>query len=185
MKIKNKIPDILTWCRVAAIVVVVMCYLSAPFWNTWHVTAGLLLILASITDWLDGYLARKWQVTSSFGAFLDPVADKVLVATTLLILVDHYHHWSMLIPAWLILMREVSMSALREWAVRQNMGDAIAVSWFGKVKTVIQLIAICSIVILLPALGSATYKALAVFFWIAAYFTCHSFVEYVRGMGRS
>eukprot|EP00613_Pedinella_sp_CCMP2098_P060357 CAMPEP_0171985696 /NCGR_PEP_ID=MMETSP0993-20121228/274487_1 /TAXON_ID=483369 /ORGANISM="non described non described, Strain CCMP2098" /LENGTH=254 /DNA_ID=CAMNT_0012638575 /DNA_START=63 /DNA_END=827 /DNA_ORIENTATION=+ len=109
-------------------------------WDIPHLRAGVF-VAASLTDFLDGYLARKMKTSSRFGAFLDPVADKLMVATALVLLSGE---WGMVVaaPAALILCREIGVSALREWMAEQQQRDVVKVSWAGKLKTVTQLIAI-------------------------------------------
>lgn len=137
------IPILLTWLRVALIPLVVgvfylphgMLSLSAQ-----GLASTLIFIVAAITDWLDGFLARRWNQTSAFGAFLDPVADKLMVAGALLILV-HLNRVDAVI-AFIIIGREITISALREWMAQIGASKSVAVSSLGKIKTVAQMIAI-------------------------------------------
>jgi CDP-diacylglycerol---glycerol-3-phosphate 3-phosphatidyltransferase len=109
----------------------------------WHrLLAAFVFILACVTDWLDGHIARKLNQTSRFGAFLDPVADKLLVTITLVILAASYPSPWYVIPAALIVAREVMVSALREWMAEHQQRDAVKVGKVGKVKTTFQMIAI-------------------------------------------
>lgn len=107
-----------------------------------RVIAAAVFILACITDWLDGHIARKYNQSSRFGAFLDPVADKMLVTITLVILAASYPSAWYVIPAAVIVAREVMVSALREWMAEHRQRDAVAVGMVGKVKTTFQMIAI-------------------------------------------
>jgi CDP-diacylglycerol--glycerol-3-phosphate 3-phosphatidyltransferase len=107
-----------------------------------HVLAAFVFILACVTDWLDGHVARKYNQCSRFGAFLDPVADKMLVTITLVILAASYPSPWYVVPAAVIVAREVMVSALREWMAEQRQRDAVAVGNIGKVKTTFQMIAI-------------------------------------------
>ncbi|MCK0152423.1 CDP-diacylglycerol--glycerol-3-phosphate 3-phosphatidyltransferase [Alcanivorax sp. S6407] len=134
------LPNILTLIRVVAIpVLVVVFYL--PFKWSDMVAAGLFLA-AGITDWLDGYLARKLNQTSPFGAFLDPVADKLIVGVALVVLVQvHATAW-LAVPAMVIVSREITVSALREWMAELGQRAKVAVSQLGKIKTVTQMTAI-------------------------------------------
>ena len=107
-----------------------------------HLMAAGVFIIACITDWLDGYVARKMNQCSRFGAFLDPVADKMLVAITLVMLAASYPSPWYIVPAALIVGREVFVSALREWMAEAQQRDAVAVGKIGKVKTTVQMIAL-------------------------------------------
>lgn len=129
-----------TCLRVLLIPVFMLVYYSAFEWH--HLVASGIFILACITDWLDGHTARRLKQTSRFGAFLDPVADKLLVAISLVILAASYPSPWYVIPAALIVAREVLVSALREWMAEQQQRDAVAVGMIGKWKTTIQMIAL-------------------------------------------
>jgi len=107
-----------------------------------HVLLTLVFVLAAVTDWLDGYLARKMNITSAFGRFLDPVADKLMVAAALIILVQWHPNIIMAIAAIVIISREIAVSALREWMAELGNRTSVAVSYVGKLKTTFQMIAI-------------------------------------------
>jgi CDP-diacylglycerol--glycerol-3-phosphate 3-phosphatidyltransferase len=107
-----------------------------------HLLASAIFIVACITDWLDGHTARRLKQTSRFGAFLDPVADKLLVAISLVLLAGSYTSAWYVVPAALIVAREVLVSALREWMAEQQQRDAVAVGVIGKWKTTLQMIAL-------------------------------------------
>lgn len=136
-------PIFLTWLRVAAIPLVAGIYYVPENWLSIHeknVIATALFIGAAITDWLDGYLARKWKQVSAFGAFLDPVADKLIVAAALLVLLNFDR-----VPIWVALViigREITISALREWMAQIGASASVAVHFVGKLKTAMQLVAI-------------------------------------------
>ena len=134
------IPNSLTLFRIA-LIPVFMLFFFLPF--KWAAPASALIFtLASVTDWLDGYLARKLGQFSSFGAFLDPVADKLMVVAALVLLVYYDGRVVMVIPAVVIIGREIAVSALREWMSELGSRASIAVSWLGKVKTTTQMIAV-------------------------------------------
>lgn len=134
------IPNSLTLFRIA-LIPVFMLFFFLPF--KWAAPASALIFtLASVTDWLDGYLARKLGQFSNFGAFLDPVADKLMVVAALVLLVYYDGRIVMVIPAVVIIGREIAVSALREWMSELGSRASIAVSWLGKVKTTTQMIAI-------------------------------------------
>jgi len=143
------LPTWLTLFRVALLpVMVVVFYL--PFQGH-NITAAIVFVLAAITDWLDGYLARRLNLTSAFGAFLDPVADKLMVAVTLFLLVEsHRGGWPgilMAITAAIIVGREISISALREWMAEIGMRATVKVAFVGKLKTVMQMIALVVLIV--------------------------------------
>lgn len=132
------VANLVTLSRIVLIpVVVALYYSSLPFGQ---LLATVVFVIASITDWLDGYLARKLQQTSEFGAFLDPVADKLLVVVVLILLVTV--HASLLAATALIIAREILVSALREWMATQGKREAVAVAFSGKLKTTVQMVAI-------------------------------------------
>lgn len=137
------IPNLLTWMRIFLIpVFVAVFYLSDHTLSPYHknLFATGVFLLASVTDWLDGYLARKLDQTSAFGAFLDPVADKLMVAAALLILVKLGRADALI--AFIIIGREITISALREWMAKVGASKSIAVSMLGKIKTTFQMLAL-------------------------------------------
>ena len=134
------LPNILTVIRIVVIpIIVVIFYL--PFQWAHYVTANLFF-LAGFTDWLDGYLARTWQQTSKFGSFLDPVADKLLVVVSLVLLVSDKTLHYIAIPALIIISRELVISALREWMAEVGARACVKVNFIGKLKTTAQMGAI-------------------------------------------
>ena len=134
------IPTLLTLFRIALIPIFVLTYYT-PFEYSNLIAATLFSIIA-LTDWLDGYLARSLNQSTSFGAFLDPVADKIAVVAALIILVEAYANWWITIPVIIIVLRELVVSALREWLSTINKADSVAVSKLGKIKTTLQLMSI-------------------------------------------
>ncbi|MGC2166595.1 MAG: CDP-diacylglycerol--glycerol-3-phosphate 3-phosphatidyltransferase [Gallionella sp.] len=137
------IPNLITWLRILLIpVFVTVFYLSEDTLSPHlkNLFSMSVFLLASITDWLDGYLARKLNQNSAFGAFLDPVADKLMVAAALIVLVELGR--ANAIIAFIIIGREITISALREWMAQLGEGKSVAVSMLGKVKTTFQMIAI-------------------------------------------
>ena len=137
------LPNLLTWQRILAIPLLVCVYL-VPF-NAWgehsrNLVATILFILASITDWLDGWLARRLGQQTELGAFLDPVADKLLVCVALVMLLDLGRINAGI--AIIIIGREITISALREWMASIGARKSVAVNWMGKVKTAVQMLAI-------------------------------------------
>lgn len=143
------LPTWLTLFRILLLpVMVAVFYWQFPGHN---ITAAVVFLLAAITDWLDGYLARRLDLTSAFGAFLDPVADKLMVAVTLFLLVEsHRGGWSgvvMAVTAAIIVGREISVSALREWMAEIGMRATVKVAFIGKLKTVMQMVALVVLIV--------------------------------------
>ncbi|MGB6056280.1 MAG: CDP-diacylglycerol--glycerol-3-phosphate 3-phosphatidyltransferase [Burkholderiaceae bacterium] len=137
------IPILLTWLRVALIPLVVGVFYLPDAWLTpFHkgVASTAIFIVAAVTDWFDGFLARRWNQTSAFGAFLDPVADKLMVAGALLVLVEFGRVNAVI--AFIIIGREIAISALREWMAQLGASKSVAVSSLGKIKTTAQMVAI-------------------------------------------
>ena len=133
-------PNTLTLARIALIPVIVLVFFLPYTWSP-PVTC-LIFAIAGFTDWLDGYLARRFNESSAFGRFLDPVADKLMVVTSLLLLLsDDPSRW-LTIAVIIIIGREIAISALREWMAEMGAGKHIAVSYIGKVKTTVQMLAI-------------------------------------------
>ncbi len=176
-------PILLTWLRIAAIPLFV-AVLYFPEWD-WlsqsaaNVIATTIFITAAITDWLDGYLARKWNQTSAFGAFLDPVADKLMVAAALIVLVELGRTDA--IVALIIVGREITISALREWMAQLGQSKNVAVSLMGKIKTVTQLVAIPFLIYDDYLFGVIDCRLVGrLFIWVAALLTMWSMVFYLK-----
>ena len=134
------IPTLMTLARIVAIPLIIGVYYLPMATETRNLVATSMFVLFAITDWLDGYLARKLNQTSAFGAFLDPVADKFLVCAALLVLLEmHRVH---VLVALVIVGREIAISALREWMAQLGAGKSVAVHMVGKLKTTVQMVAI-------------------------------------------
>src|SRR5579864_5715881 len=176
------LPIALTWLRIVLIPLFVGVYylpdslLSMPAKN-W--LAMSVFALAALTDWADGYLARKWGQTSAFGAFLDPVADKLMVAAALIVLV-----WLNRADMWLaiiIIGREIAISALREWMAQLGKARSVAVAMIGKVKTGAQMTAIIALLLWEPVIPGISTPLLGhVALWVAALLTLWSMFHYLR-----
>lgn len=134
------IPTLLTWTRIIAIPLLVGVFYVGLQESVQNMVATVMFVVFALTDWLDGYLARKLNQTSSFGAFLDPVADKFLVCASLLVLV-HLQRADVFV-ALIIIGREIAISALREWMAQIGASKSVAVHMIGKVKTTVQMVAI-------------------------------------------
>ena len=176
------VPILLTWLRIVLIPVFVAVYYLPEAWLTpatrnW--TAMWIFAAAAITDWLDGWLARRWGVTTAFGAFLDPVADKLMVAAALIVLVWLGRAETYL--AIIIIGREIAISALREWMAELGQGKSVAVAFIGKLKTVAQMTAIIALLLQEPLIpGIPTPLIGTVALWIAAILTLWSMFHYLR-----
>ncbi|SIS20525.1 CDP-diacylglycerol--glycerol-3-phosphate 3-phosphatidyltransferase [Aquipseudomonas alcaligenes] len=134
------IPNLLTLLRVALIPVFILFFYLPFSWSYW--AASAVFALAAITDWFDGYLARRWEQSTPFGAFLDPVADKLMVAVALVLLVEEHANLWLSLPAVIIIGREIVVSALREWMAELGARAQVAVSQLGKWKTAAQMVAL-------------------------------------------
>ena len=134
------LPTLLTWARIVAIPLLVGVFYSSLPPQTQNLVGTVLFVVFALTDWADGYLARRLNMTSSFGAFLDPVADKFLVTAALLVLVQ-LHRLDAFV-ALIIIGREIAISALREWMAQIGAARSVAVHMLGKLKTVVQMVAI-------------------------------------------
>ena len=173
------IPTILTWTRIVAIPLIVgVFYIDLPK-PTANLIATVLFVVFALTDWLDGYLARKLNQTSSFGAFLDPVADKFLVCASLLALV-HLGRVGVFV-ALIIIGREIAISALREWMAQIGAAKSVAVHMLGKLKTVVQMVAIPFLLfdgVLLGLIDTGVWGTWLI--WASAVLTVWSMVYYLQ-----
>lgn len=172
------LPNILTWIRIATIPVFVYCFFSDIDYA--RPIAGLLFGFAAITDLLDGYAARKLGLTSKFGAFLDPVADKLMVTIALVLLVQGDPRVTVAMIAVVIIGREITVSALREWMASVGERAQVAVSWMGKMKTTFQMFGIAFMVYELPILGVPIYVTGYWLLIIASVMTLWSMIAYLR-----
>ncbi len=134
------IPTLLTWARIASIPLIIGVYYLGWDMATKNLVATVLFVSFALTDWLDGWLARRLNQASAFGAFLDPVADKILVCASLLVLLEHGRVEALV--ALIIIGREIAISALREWMAQIGASRSVAVHMLGKLKTVSQMVAI-------------------------------------------
>lgn len=172
------IPTLLTWLRIVLIpVFVVIFYLPIDSARAW---TALIFILAAITDWLDGYLARLLNQTSALGAFLDPVADKLMVAMALVLLVQSDPTPWLAIPAAIIVCREIAVSALREWMAEIGARARVAVSVVGKIKTTAQMFAIILLLFQNPLAGLPTHTIGLILLYVAAGLTLWSMIVYIH-----
>ncbi|HEX9194449.1 MAG TPA: CDP-diacylglycerol--glycerol-3-phosphate 3-phosphatidyltransferase [Azonexus sp.] len=175
------LPILLTWLRIVAIPLLIAVYYLPASWAGSHerdVVATYIFLAAAFTDWADGFLARKLNQTSAFGAFLDPVADKLMVAAALIILVQLGRADA--IVAAIIIGREITISALREWMAKIGASKSVAVSMLGKVKTAAQMVAIPLLLYHAPFLGTDSRVLGSWLIWIAALLTLWSMGYYLR-----
>jgi len=173
------LPTLLTWARIVAIPLIVGIFYLNVHQPTRNLIATVLFVAVAITDWADGYLARKLNMTSSFGAFLDPVADKILVCASLLILLQQDRVDTFV--ALVIIGREIAISALREWMAHIGASRSVAVHMIGKVKTTVQLIAIPFLLydgVLFGVINTLTWGTWLI--WIAAVLTIWSMIYYLQ-----
>ncbi|WP_110458935.1 CDP-diacylglycerol--glycerol-3-phosphate 3-phosphatidyltransferase [Shewanella algidipiscicola] len=168
------VPIALTLFRLVLLPVFVVLFYVPYSWSPF--AAAFVFWLAAVTDALDGYAARKLQQSTRFGAFLDPVADKIMVTTALVMLVAEYNHIWLTLPALFMIGREIVISALREWMAEIGKRGSVAVSWIGKYKTAAQMVAIVGLI--WRPNDFLTYTAIALFY-VAAILTFWSMVSYI------
>lgn len=172
---KLNVPIFLTFFRVILIPFFVITFYLPFDWAPFVTT--LIFFIAAVTDWFDGFLARKWKQTTRFGAFLDPVADKVMVIAALVLIVEYQHTLWITIPAIIMISREIIISALREWMAEVGERSKVAVSWWGKWKTTAQMLALGG---LLWRYNTYMEIAAIVLLYIAAILTVWSMIQYLR-----
>lgn len=178
----RNIPNTLTWVRIAIVPLFVLLYYLP--WSWGHFFAALLFSIAAITDWLDGYIARHWQLSSRFGAFLDPVADKLMVAVALVLVVGEVPMPFLTIPAAIIVGREIIVSALREWMAEIGKRTSVAVSIIGKIKTTCQMIALIALLLYRPESPYILAVLGTVMLYVAGALTIYSMIIYIKSSWR-
>jgi CDP-diacylglycerol--glycerol-3-phosphate 3-phosphatidyltransferase len=171
------IPNSLTLIRIFLIPVFVVAFYLPFSWSNLLATA--IFSLAALTDLLDGYLARKLGQISKLGAFLDPVADKLMVAVVLVLVVQQHPTIWLALPAAVIIGREITVSALREWMAELGARRKVAVSFIGKFKTVLQMVALILLIYQEPLLGLPIFRLGMIALYIAAILTLVSMVQYL------
>ena len=177
------LPNILTFMRILMIPALVVVFYTPGQWMPF--LCAVIFGLAALTDWADGYLARKMDLTTPFGAFLDPVADKVMVAAALVLMAEREASWAFTIPAMVIISREIIISALREWMAELGKRANVAVSNIGKVKTTMQMIAIIVLLgagsilewLFVPVGYAALYIAAALTLWSMVIYLAAAYKE--------
>jgi len=175
------LPNLLTWLRILLIPLFIGVFYVPESWLTMperNITATALFAIAAITDWLDGYLARALNQTSAFGAFLDPVADKLMVAAALILLVKLQRVDALI--AVVIIGREITISALREWMAKIGQSRNVAVHFLGKLKTGCQMAAILMLLFYMPLFGIPIQPLGTILMYLAALLTLWSMGYYLR-----
>jgi CDP-diacylglycerol---glycerol-3-phosphate 3-phosphatidyltransferase len=172
------IPNILTLIRIALIPIFLGLFYLPFNWANW--ACAIVFAVAAVTDWLDGFLARQLNQTTRLGAFLDPVADKLMVAVALVALVEQHHSIVLTIPALVIIGREIAISALREWMSEIGKRTSVAVSFMGKLKTTAQMIAILVLLANPPTLLNFYVWMGYVLLYLAAGLTLWTMLIYVK-----
>lgn len=174
------LPNLLTWLRILLIPVFVLLFYLPAGWLDSHLlnlSAAVIFAAAAVTDWLDGYLARALNQTSPFGAFLDPVADKLMVAAALIVLLELQRVQGFI--ALIIIGREIAISALREWMAGAGQGKNVAVALIGKIKTASQMVAILLLLYHEPVAGLPVGEIGTWLIYLAAVLTIASMVYYL------
>lgn len=188
----TNLPNTLTWFRIAIIPFLVLVFYLSNVWG--HIAAAAIFALACMTDWLDGYLARSMKLSTKLGAFLDPVADKLMVSIALVLIVGEpqFQYVSLpsnvysvpiavlTIPAAIIVSREIIVSALREWMAELGKRTSIAVSHLGKVKTTVQMIAVTILLYCTPRTNAFIAITGYVLLYVAAVLTIWSMILYLK-----
>lgn len=172
------LPTYLTLLRIALIPVLVIVFYSPTQYANEICVA--IFILAAITDWLDGYLARRMEQQTSFGAFLDPVADKLMVVVALVLIVQHDPVPYLSIPAAIIIGREITIASLREWMAELGQRTKVKVSWLGKMKTTFQMISIICLLYGETLLGIPFRSVGLVLIYVASVLTLWSMWQYIQ-----
>ena len=176
-QVKMNLPNILTLFRIGLIPVFVLVFYLPFDWS--NEAACIIFVVAAVTDWLDGFLARKLQQISKLGAFLDPVADKLMVAVVLVLLVERNPGILLTLPAAVIIGREIAVSALREWMAELGARSRVAVSVYGKIKTIAQMVALPLLIYHDALYGLPVYGVGLVLLYLAAVLTLISMCQYL------
>ncbi len=176
---KMTFATVLTLFRILLVpVLIAIVFLPPHRWS--HAAAAAVFVLGALTDWADGWIARRFNQYSAFGAFLDPVADKLAVTVALLLIVQLHPTRVMTLLAAIIIGREIAISALREWMAEVGQGRKVKVQWLGKMKTIAQMVAITGLLYADPVLGLPTFAVGQVLLAVAAALTLASGYGYLR-----
>ena len=172
------LPTLVTLFRVALIPLFVLVFYLPFSWA--NIAATAIFAIASFSDWVDGNLARSMQLESSFGAFLDPVADKLMVVVIIILLVEANPSIYITLPSVVIVAREISVSALREWMAQLGSSTTVKVSFIGKAKTVSQMFALGFMIFAEPFMGLPIFEIGLAIYYVAAILTIISMAIYLR-----
>jgi CDP-diacylglycerol--glycerol-3-phosphate 3-phosphatidyltransferase len=172
------LPTTVTLFRIVLIPLFVIVFYLPFAWA--NVAATVIFAVASVSDWVDGYLARSMQQESSFGAFLDPVADKLMVVVVIVLLVEAHPSVFVALPSIVIVAREISVSALREWMAQLGSSTTVRVSFVGKTKTTAQMLALGFMIYAEPFMGLPIFTIGLVTYYVAAILTIVSMIIYLR-----
>ena len=175
---KVTLPTAITLFRIVLIPLFVIVFYLPFGWA--NIAATCIFVVASLSDWVDGYLARSMQQESSFGAFLDPVADKLMVVVIIVLLVEAHPSIYITLPSVVIIAREISISALREWMAQLGSSTTVKVSFIGKTKTVAQMLALGFMIFSEPLMGLPIYEIGLGIYYVAAILTIVSMIIYLR-----
>lgn len=183
-RLSVNVPMILTWVRIALIPLIIGVFyipdwILSPFMqNVW---ATIIFVIAALTDAFDGYIARKYNMESAIGAFLDTSADKLMVCAALIVLLD-FGRVDMIV-ALIIIGREITVTALREWMAKVGAAARVKVNWFGKIKAIAQMVAIPMLLFWEPFMGISMAWLGTILIYVAAILTIYSMVVYMRAAG--
>ena len=183
-RLSVNVPMILTWTRIALIPLIIGVFyipdwILSPFMqNVW---ATIIFVIAALTDAFDGYIARKYNMESAIGAFLDTSADKLMVCAALIVLLD-FGRVDMIV-ALIIIGREITVKALREWMAKVGAAARVKVNWFGKIKAIAQMVAIPMLLFWEPFMGISMAWLGTILIYVAAILTIYSMVVYMRAAG--
>jgi len=172
------IPTLLTFFRILLIPVMVLCFYWQHPWSNIFTTA--VFVAGALTDWLDGWVARRFNMYSAFGAFLDPVADKLAVTVALFLVVQYHDTVLIALLGAIIVSREITISALREWMAQVGAHGLVKVAGLGKLKTIVQMVAISCLLFREPLLGLPIFLIGEVMLFVAAALTLWSGLDYMR-----
>jgi CDP-diacylglycerol--glycerol-3-phosphate 3-phosphatidyltransferase len=178
MSMRLNLPNSITLFRIALIPLFVIVFYLPVSWA--NVAATIIFFIACVSDWVDGYLARSMQQESPFGAFLDPVADKLMVVVVIVLLVEANPSIYVALPSIVIVAREISVSALREWMAQIGSSTTVKVSFIGKAKTTAQMLALGFMIFAEPLMGIPNFQVGLAIYYIAAILTIVSMVIYLR-----
>ena len=176
------LPTILTLMRIVVIPLLVVAFYLPVWWS--GLATAAIFALAAVTDVLDGYLARRTRQTTRFGAFLDPVADKLIVTAALVLIIERESSWGTTIPALVIIAREVTVSALREWMADVGSKEAVTVTFLGKLKTTLQMVAITALLLHQPVFGLPVFTIGLALLYASVVLTVWSMFNYLMASRR-